>query len=312
MENNIKNLNNNLHLDIIGDIHGHATKLINLLEKMGYIEKNGTYEHPEKRQVVFLGDYIDRGDEQEKTINIVRNMVENGSAYAIMGNHELNAILYSMKVGNSFLRVHSKGNKDQHESFLNEYPFHSEKHLEIIEWFKTLPVFLEIENARFVHASWVNRNINYLKSILNSDNTIKDHTYLNFSDRSHPDTVILEMTMKGLEMKLPNKIKWADNHGIERDTLRINWFLKKENPTYKNSALSIPSHVDLPNIPIPEKDFFYSDNEVVFFGHYWMKGDPKIDTIKCVCLDYSAGKGGQLTGYRFDGELNLSNEKFIY
>lgn len=41
--------------DLIGDIHGHADELEELLQKMGYTKTNGAYSHPE-RKVVFVGD----------------------------------------------------------------------------------------------------------------------------------------------------------------------------------------------------------------------------------------------------------------
>ena len=46
--------------DLIGDIHGHATELKQLLQKLGYTLEEGGYRHPE-RKVIFLGDFIDRG-----------------------------------------------------------------------------------------------------------------------------------------------------------------------------------------------------------------------------------------------------------
>ena len=46
--------------DLIGDIHGCATALKALLTTMGYRERDGVWQHP-TRQVIFLGDFIDRG-----------------------------------------------------------------------------------------------------------------------------------------------------------------------------------------------------------------------------------------------------------
>ena len=41
--------------DFIGDIHGHADKLEQLLSKLGYEKKNGTYSHSESK-MIFVGD----------------------------------------------------------------------------------------------------------------------------------------------------------------------------------------------------------------------------------------------------------------
>ena len=63
------------HYDIIGDIHGYADELCDLLARLGYHERNGIYQHPERR-VVFVGDFIDRGPKIRKTLQIVRAMVD--------------------------------------------------------------------------------------------------------------------------------------------------------------------------------------------------------------------------------------------
>ena len=81
--------------DIIGDVHGHACKLKALLRRLGCAERDGAWRHTEpSRTAVFVGDYIDRGPAQVETIEIVRRMVDKGTARAIMGNHALNAIAW--------------------------------------------------------------------------------------------------------------------------------------------------------------------------------------------------------------------------
>ena len=79
--------------DLIGDIHGHAEELVQLLEALGYRKTQGVYRHPE-RKVVFLGDFIDRGPQIRSVLELARPMVEEGAALAILGNHELNALAY--------------------------------------------------------------------------------------------------------------------------------------------------------------------------------------------------------------------------
>ena len=81
--------------DIIPDIHGQAGKLRSRLTNLGYRETRGAWRHADpKRSAVFLGDFIDRGSDNADVIEIVRRMVDAGTARAIMGNHELNAIRY--------------------------------------------------------------------------------------------------------------------------------------------------------------------------------------------------------------------------
>src|SRR6478735_3627270 len=83
--------------DLIGDIHGCAATLERLLKKLGYTKVRGVYQHP-RRRVIFLGDILDRGPRIREAILIAHSMVTQGSAEIVLGNHEINAILYCTKV----------------------------------------------------------------------------------------------------------------------------------------------------------------------------------------------------------------------
>lgn len=85
-----------MQYDIVGDIHGQADKLEALLKTMGYQHQGGAYRHP-SRTAVFVGDFIDRGPRQVDTCRLVREMVDAGSAQAVMGNHEFNAVAWFMR-----------------------------------------------------------------------------------------------------------------------------------------------------------------------------------------------------------------------
>lgn len=100
--------------DIIGDIHGHADALEQLLQKLDYDKSKGYYSHPE-RKVIFVGDYIDRGPKIKETLEMVRAMADNQAAIALMGNHEFNAILYNtIGTDGNYLREDSDRNVSQH------------------------------------------------------------------------------------------------------------------------------------------------------------------------------------------------------
>src|ERR1017187_8430531 len=141
--------------DIIGDIHGYATKLRALLEKLGYAEKKGAYSHPE-RKVIFVGDFIDRGPEIRETLQTVRAMVDGGSALAVMGNHEFNAMAYATPDGKGgFLRKHTPGKVEQHRATMEQIGTpHPEEWKGWLEWLAALPLFLDLGNLRAVHAAW--------------------------------------------------------------------------------------------------------------------------------------------------------------
>lgn len=84
--------------DIIGDIHGCYDETVKLLQKLGYsiteAEDNGKnfaieVSHPENRQVIFLGDLVDRGPNSPAVLKLVMSMVNSGVAYCVPGNHDL-------------------------------------------------------------------------------------------------------------------------------------------------------------------------------------------------------------------------------
>jgi hypothetical protein len=108
--------------DIIGDIHGHASRLEQLLERIGYERDAGGWSHPD-RQAVFVGDFIDRGPEQIETYRLVRSMIDRGAALAVMGNHEFNAVafktLHPEQPGEP-LRPHTEKNRNQHAAVLGQ------------------------------------------------------------------------------------------------------------------------------------------------------------------------------------------------
>ena len=106
--------------DLVGDIHGHADALHRLLHELDYAEVEGVFRHPE-RQMIFVGDFIDRGPQQREVLRIARSMCEAGTAMAVMGNHEFNAIGWAAQnKDGAFLRNHSEKNASQHAKFLRQ------------------------------------------------------------------------------------------------------------------------------------------------------------------------------------------------
>lgn len=45
-------------------------------------------------RLIFVGELIDQGPDNRGVINTVRPLVESGHAVCLMGNHELNAVLF--------------------------------------------------------------------------------------------------------------------------------------------------------------------------------------------------------------------------
>lgn len=70
--------------DIVGDVHGCAAELEELLTKLGYEDGR----HPGGRTAVFVGDLVDRGPDSPGVLRRVMAMVASGDALCVPGNHE--------------------------------------------------------------------------------------------------------------------------------------------------------------------------------------------------------------------------------
>jgi polynucleotide kinase-phosphatase len=76
--------------DFIGDVHGCADELEELLADLGYArDGEGAWRHPEGRKAVFVGDLVDRGPRIVDTLRIVMGMVAAESALCVPGNHDM-------------------------------------------------------------------------------------------------------------------------------------------------------------------------------------------------------------------------------
>lgn len=307
-------------LDIIGDVHGMADKLHGLLARMGYQQRDGVWSHPQRR-ALFIGDLIDNGHQSVATLTTVRDMVEHGSALSIMGNHELNAVGYATRhsVTGEYLRAHNDANTAHHQAFLDDIPSLTAR-MPWLDWFKTLPLFLDFGNVRFIHACWHPPSFAPLKPCLNADNSLREDAWESVFDEGSAAFNAIENLLKGIEVDLPNDMSFLDHKGKRRYSTRISWWLQHA------SSLRDMVHIPDPQVnaevlarlgEIPaDKELLesscYQGDCPVFFGHYWLKGEPSVLSERTACVDYSAGKDGPLVAYRWDGEQRLCNDKFIY
>jgi len=315
--NNTNETTNN-NYDIIGDIHGYASTLIALLKKLGYKkDEAGTFFHKE-RTMIFLGDYIDRGTEESRVIDIVRSMVDKGYALAVMGNHEFNAISYHSYHPQTQkpLREHSVRNANTHQAFLDEFPVGDKKTQDVINWFKTLPLFIELDEFRVIHACWNDKVLEEIKPKLNTDNTLPEKLYIDANKVGTGVYEAIEVLLKGIEITLPEGSFFKDKGGNKRTEIRIKWWTD-DIKTYRDYAQVPDNQVKyIPDLAV-ESAFIYpaypKESKPVFVGHYWFDGKPEILKSNIACLDYSVAKGEKLVCYRWNqGDSKLNSNQFSY
>lgn len=306
--------NNTPKFDIVGDIHGYSNQLIALLDKLGYAPVNGVWQHPE-RTLVSLGDLIDRGPGQSEVISILKTMQEHGKAIVLMGNHEFYAIAWYLKDKDGLpLRPHSAKNLNEHQAFLEQLKEGSNDYLSTIEWLKTLPLYLEHEKFRCVHAAWDDKHIELLKKYTDETGALKQEIWHDLPNQDTTFFKALEYCLNGSKLRLPEGYSFVDSGGKQRTKARLKWWDIPEKATYQNSCTSVPNLEELPDLPISLSLLpSITDNKPIFFGHYWMQGQPRLMKPNFACLDWSVVvEQGVLAAYRFNGEQTLIAEQLVW
>ncbi|WP_193768940.1 metallophosphoesterase family protein [Metasolibacillus meyeri] len=135
---------------VVADIHGHYGKLEKLL----------TCWRPEEEQLIFLGDYIDRGQESLAVLQKVKLLTEQG-AIALTGNHEqlflrwltdpdwahyLGNNIGGMATLTSLQRPEWRANTNEEiaQGIIKHYA-------DLLQWIKALPLFYQWNQYFFVH-----------------------------------------------------------------------------------------------------------------------------------------------------------------
>ncbi|MCE9618679.1 MAG: aminotransferase class III-fold pyridoxal phosphate-dependent enzyme [Planctomycetes bacterium] len=307
--------------DVIGDVHGHAEELEALLDHLGYERKSGVYRHSD-RVAVFLGDWIDRGPGIRRTLEIVRSMVEAGTAKAVIGNHELNALAWAtprtpqqtQDDSQNWCRAHTEKNRRIHSQTLAQIP--PAEFVEWLNWFRTLPWWLDLGELRCVHACWDARGMRVLREAFGNDWTTTDEVIRAVHARGSPQETAMECILKGPEVDLPAGVTLADPEGFARKVMRTRWFGEGGARTYADLAFPLRSGVPVDPLPqeIIRDAFHYGAKEPpVIVGHYWIPGTAPAQPLapNVACVDYSVARGGRLMAYRWKGEPILKAEHFV-
>jgi serine/threonine protein phosphatase 1 len=122
---------------VIGDVHGHYDGLMALLDNIALTSEDEIY---------FLGDLIDRGPQSAQVVNFVKD----NKYPCLLGNHEqmLLNILTSQERSSATMQawLYSGGQATVASYKSATIP---QEHL---EWFKSLPVFLDLGDVWLAHA----------------------------------------------------------------------------------------------------------------------------------------------------------------
>lgn len=311
------------YYDIIGDVHGCGTKLELLLAELGYQrDEAGVYRHPE-RTAVFVGDLIDRGKEQLKVLQVVKGMVDAGTAKIVMGNHEFNAIAWATENPDTGkpLREHNEHNHSQHEEFLEQLS--AEEQAYWVEWFKTLPLWLDLGGIRVVHACWHEKSMAEVEAYTGSNMlTTADH-YAQAALKNGVLYDAIETLLKGPEISLIDHgmPAYYDHEAQKpREKARLRWWARVSTlpEAAVLSRVKLADKTDYPQCERREIDasyleYAYHGTVPLFYGHYWREWEHDLDewTTYTACVDFSATRGGTLVAYRWSGEPEIHWSNYV-
>jgi hypothetical protein len=297
--------------DVIGDVHGQGEKLRALLRRLGYTQRGGSWQAPQGRQAIFVGDLIDRGPEQREVLGIVRSMIDAGQARAVMGNHEFNAIAFATRHPGTGepLRPRSDKNRRQHASFLQAVDEGSALHREWVEWFRTLPLALDLGGIRVVHAWWDDAAVASIDAAARRG--MDDELLVACFD----DPVLTQarkLLTCGVEMDLPPGCWIVDKEGHQHADARLAVWRHRSERLRDIAIVPAGSEHAVPDIRVPDEYRLPPlDGAPVLFGHHWFTGPVRLEGPKVACLDWSAAKAGPLVAYRWDGEDKLRDDRLV-
>ncbi len=125
----------------IGDIHGCAKALAALIQAI---------EPTEGDLIVPLGDYVDRGPESRKVIDLLIDLVDRCQLVPLLGNHEamMLAALDSAEVYEHWCRVGGRETLESYGGSLDDLP------VEHLIFMRGLKQYHETGSHIFVHANY--------------------------------------------------------------------------------------------------------------------------------------------------------------
>ncbi len=181
---------------IVGDVHGCLDMLRRLMDKIDW--------RPDEDNLIFLGDYIDRGIDSKGVIDYILELKKESSrVQCLLGNHE-NILLDFLNTGEPRLLIinggiptlesYQAGNENEDDPLIP--PEHA-------AFFKDLIPYIELEDYYVVHAG-------FRPGVAIEDQTLEDLIWIRepfiFSDHDFGKPVIFGHTPIAEPLMMDNKI----------------------------------------------------------------------------------------------------------
>ena len=186
-------------------------------------------------------------------------------------------------------------------------------HAEVIDWFLSMPLWVDLPGLHVVHACWHAEFVTWLTTALADGHRLtREMMTAATTPSSEPSPengptlfTAVDCLLKGLEVQLPSGQSFADADGHTRISARVRWW-DDEAVTIRDGVHATEAvRSQLSDAPLPKEARVGVREHPVCFGHYWLTGSPTLLSSRAACVDYSAGAWGPLVAYRYDGEPQL-------
>lgn len=133
---------------IIGDIHGCDVLLEKLMQEIAW--------DPETQRLIFLGDYIDRGPDPKRVVDLILELSERGTVDCLMGNHE-GLFIHFLSTGDPRFLLSNGGETTFRSYGIEDGIEVCESAMSLIpaahlDFYRSLQLFIELEDYVIVHA----------------------------------------------------------------------------------------------------------------------------------------------------------------
>jgi hypothetical protein len=297
--------------DIVGDVHGNADLLVVLLQKLNYLDQQeNIIIHPEKRQLIFCGDLINRGKNTPKVLDIVKSLYDSQQAIVMPGNHEFFSLFYHFYGKEDFVKPYISRKAILFFEHTNIQFIGKEKEWEKhMNWFMELPLFFENDEFRVIHALWHDNYIDEIKQKFPKPtvgNIVKE-----IVDNQNLDLLYkINILLRGKEIKFEKEER--QSLGLYYAKMRTKWWLEDGEYSLDQYFMNVPSKSknQLKSRLINHQSR-HKGNLPVFFGHYSLETKPYLISPQFCCLDFGIANGGPLIAYRYHGEKYLTEKSLM-
>ncbi|AWT52258.1 Ser/Thr protein phosphatase family protein [Mycolicibacterium smegmatis MKD8] len=267
-------------------------------------------------------------------LEVVKAMVDAGTARIVMGNHEFNALAYAAEWpegSGKYLRPHddpddrrAAKNTKQHAAFLEQV--RRDDRRRYLEWFADDSAVAGSRRGARRAACWHDDSIKLVENRCGSSAPFAELRHLAAASTKGDELYdAVETLLKGPEISLVDRgqPEYHDKDGHPRGSARVQWW-NSEARTLRDIAEmggKFTTATGEPYPPLPElelsggdQSYVYTAQVPVFYGHYWRQGSPKHRhdwTNYTACVDFSAVKGGKLTAYRWSGETTIDPGHYV-